>query len=102
MAAAQSDLDTESLRSYFTGEWAQECGARVRARRKAFGWNQQQLATRVGVRTTAISKIENGDIVPRDYRRFALADVLKCNVQDLYPWPSRKLLASYAAPEMVA
>ncbi len=97
MAAATPLLDLSALRAHLSGEWVRSCGQRVRHRRESFGWSQASLGALVGVGVTTVSKIENGEIAPRDYLRLALAQALGCAVEDLYPWPSKHRIARVSA-----
>jgi transcriptional regulator with XRE-family HTH domain len=49
---------------------------RVKAERIRRGWTQVQLAYRVGIHTSDISRIENGHLRPLPKHRQALARVL--------------------------
>jgi transcriptional regulator with XRE-family HTH domain len=39
-------------------------GGQIRARRKAWGWTQQDLADRVGMKPESISRIETSTVLP--------------------------------------
>ncbi len=57
---------------------------RVRARRVARGWSQEELAARAGISRTGISAIEMGRLVPSATAVLALADAFECRVEDLF------------------
>lgn len=77
--------------------WARECGERVRARRNQFGWTLARISALTGIPYQTIHKIEAGQIIPGDYLRLALAQVLGCEVHDLFPLPSKTRVAELAA-----
>lgn len=79
----RSKIDAESL------TW----GALVKARRRLLHLSQPQLADLVGCRVQTISKVERGQIVPRDYLKAAIALSLATEVGELFPWPTRRELA---------
>ncbi len=89
-------LDLDRLRDVFD-QHTVESGARVRARRKALGMTLGTVADAIGVTMQAISHIERGDIRPRDYLRAALAITLACEIDELWPNPTRALLSQAAA-----
>jgi DNA-binding XRE family transcriptional regulator len=88
-------LDERRLRSV-TLDWRIQCGVRLRARREAFGWSQEQLAKLVGVRSTAVSKFELGIVAPKDSIRYAVACALLCEVADIWPPLDRNYVMSVA------
>ena len=47
------------------GDSAESLGSRIARLRQAKGWNQKELADRVGARPTQISKYERGIYLPR-------------------------------------
>lgn len=64
-------------------------GDAVVARRKLFGLNQRQFAALVdGVTVQTISKVENGEIIPRDYLKVAIAAALRTDAATLFPLPT--------------
>lgn len=93
-----SPVDTEALRSELKGggPWAVQCGSRITARRAELELSQHDLSILTRVPTQTIWRIEKGVIVPRDYLRVAIAQALGCDVQDLWPWPSRQRVAEIA------
>lgn len=56
----------------------------IRARRKARGWTQQQLAQAVGVSRQSINAIERGRYVPSLGLALALARVFGCATEALF------------------
>jgi DNA-binding XRE family transcriptional regulator len=80
-------FDTEDLRS-FADTWAKECGRRINQRRDLFGLHRRQLADLCGVTESTIIRIEDGDQTPREWLRLAIAGALRCEVADLWPYPS--------------
>jgi DNA-binding XRE family transcriptional regulator len=95
-AAPRESLDLDGLRILFD-QHRLESGARVHARRKELGLSQEKIAKAVGVTIQTISKIERGDILPRDYLRAAISHVLACEIDDLWPYPGRLAIAQAAA-----
>lgn len=86
-----SGLDLDRLRGRIS-DWNVACGERVRARRLAIGIHGHQLAGLVGCTVQTISKVERGEIVPRDYLKAALSVALCVEVEELWPWPTRASL----------
>lgn len=62
-------------------------GEQVRERREALGLTLAQLSDLTGgaLRVQTLSKIERGEIEPREYLRTALAVALTTEVADLFP-----------------
>jgi|HubBroStandDraft_6_1064221.scaffolds.fasta_scaffold50709_2 transcriptional regulator with XRE-family HTH domain len=61
-----------------------DIGARVREYRERYGLSQAQLGARVGRSREWVSKVENGALVPENYRVLIdLAAVFHCRVADL-------------------
>ncbi|MCA9489362.1 MAG: helix-turn-helix transcriptional regulator [Myxococcales bacterium] len=58
-------------------------GDRVRSRRAAVGWTQEQLAEASGVRPATISRIERGHLAPSLAVLYELAQALGTAVGDL-------------------
>ncbi len=56
---------------------------RVRARRSAAGWTQEQLAEASGIQATTISRIERGKMVPTLAALNELARAMRTTVGDL-------------------
>lgn len=70
---------------------ARQMGSAIRAKRKAKGWTQAQLAEAVSVEKETISRFETGAISPTLGRLLRLSEVLGCSVGDLFRAPSAKV-----------
>src|SRR5262245_61580086 len=57
---------------------------RVRLRRQARGWTQDELAQAAGLSRTGVSAIEAGRMVPSVASAIGLAQALRCTVEDLF------------------
>jgi molybdate-binding protein/DNA-binding XRE family transcriptional regulator len=57
---------------------------RVRARRLARGWSQEELAAQAGISRTGISAIETGRLVPSAVAVLSLARAFECQVEELF------------------
>src|SRR5262245_34460387 len=57
---------------------------RVRTRRQARGWTQDQLAQAAGLSRTGVGAIEAGRLVPSVASALGLAQALQCSVEDLF------------------
>lgn len=77
-------------------EWAKASGARLADIRERRGWHQRDLAGLVGVPFETIWKAEKGDLLPRDYLRVAIAQALACDVNEIWPWPTKEWVAEVA------
>lgn len=88
-------LDERRLRKAVS-DWAFESGRRIAVRRRERGWNMQQLAGLVGVTFQMISKYELGLAVPTDAKRWAIATALACEVEDIWPVPTRSFIHATA------
>lgn len=62
-------------------------GKRVRDARTTAGLTQEQLAERVHVRQSTVSKWEMGDHAPGDEEKMRLAEALDCSLDALFAWP---------------
>lgn len=92
-------MDLDGLRAHVAGGCAAEWGSRVRGRRLDQRLTQAQLAALIGddgVTVQTISKLERGELVPRDYLKLALALALCVEVQKLFPMPARSAIARFA------
>ncbi|HVG06799.1 MAG TPA: helix-turn-helix transcriptional regulator [Thermoanaerobaculia bacterium] len=58
------------------GDSAESLGGRIARLRRAKGWNQKELADRVGAKPTQISKYERGNYLPRPDLLPKLGEVL--------------------------
>jgi DNA-binding XRE family transcriptional regulator len=85
-------MDLDRLRARFATTEAKNWGLLVRQRRRRLGISQGQLAGLVGCPVQTISKVERGNIVPRDYLKAAISVALADEVTHLFPWPSRREL----------
>lgn len=90
-------MDTIGIRLHVTEELARQWGENVAKRRDDLRLNQRGLAELIGggVAVQTISKLERGEIVPRDYLKIAIALALQIEVDDLFPMPDRKRLARF-------
>lgn len=88
-------LDERRLRKAVS-DWAYEAGRRIAVKRRALGWRQEQLASLVGVRATAISKFELGLATPKDSTRLAIACALMCEVDEIWPPLKRTFVLTVA------
>lgn len=88
-------FDPELLRD-ITAEWIVECGSRVRARRDLLKLHRRELAELAGTSEPTIIRIETGSLNPRDTLRIAIAGVLRCEVAELWPYPSHTQVANRA------
>lgn len=59
-------------------------GTNIARRRKAVGLTQDQLAEKLNISGASLSRIENGMAAPRFPRLEELAEILGCNVADLF------------------
>lgn len=91
-------LDTAAVRSLYepAGEWAKDCGERVRRNREQHGFTLSRLAELADTNVQTIYKIERGLIVPREYLKASIAYALSVEVTDLWGPFSRRNLASRA------
>lgn len=62
-------------------------GAHLRALREARGWNQRQLAIRLGVYPTMVGKWERGEVVPSPHRVTVLAGTFGVRPQEFTEAP---------------
>ena len=73
----------------------QICGERIRRRRMALGWTQQELAKATGIPYPTLSRIEHGEQSMHYERVIALADALNVSTDYLLnrtdaPTPPKK------------
>ncbi len=88
-------LDPEVLDD-ITKEWVVQCGMRVRARRDLLKLHARELADLAGVSEPTIIRIEAGSLNPRDGIRIAIAAALRCEVAELWEYPSHRQIDSRA------
>lgn len=91
-------LNRKRLRTA-TRDWALASGRRLRSRRLELDFSQDDLAGLVELRSTSISKFENGEVVPKDETRLALAHALMCEVNDIWPPLERHYVSMVAATQ---
>jgi transcriptional regulator with XRE-family HTH domain len=58
-------------------------GERIRVMRKTRDWSQTDVASRTGLKPSAISHFETGRRTPSVGNLIRLADVLNCSLDDL-------------------
>lgn len=71
---------------------------RIKERRDALGWSQEELVTRLQphwpkgrvINKSVLSKIENGDRAVKVEEVPVFADILGCTPNDLHDWPQTK------------
>lgn len=92
-------LDEKAVRSLFgpSGDWSERCGRAVRQRRQDLGFTLQRLADLTGTTLQTISRIESGQLVPRDRMKAAIAYALALEVQDLWTYPTLREISDRAA-----
>lgn len=83
----QARFDADDLR-HALDKWQLDCGKRVASRRSLLGVTPRDLADLTGTTQATISRIEAGSLNPRDILRVAIAGVLRCEVADLWPYPT--------------
>lgn len=88
-------FDAEDLREALT-TWQAECGRRVQARRELLGVNRRDFADLCGTTEATVCRVETGAINPRDALRCVIAAVLRCEVADLWPYPTCKRIHDLA------
>lgn len=59
-------------------------GANIAALRKMKGWNQIDLAERLGIGADSLSRMERGLVAPRFSRLELIANALGCSVAELF------------------
>jgi transcriptional regulator with XRE-family HTH domain len=62
----------------------------IRAKRKTFKMSQTELAEKLNVDQTAISKWETGEAMPRADKLPELAKTLGCTIDDLFKTETRQ------------
>jgi DNA-binding XRE family transcriptional regulator len=63
-------------RQHVKSRYASRIGLRIRQVREARRWTQRDLAARMGVDTSLVSRWENGETLPAFHRLLLLAEVL--------------------------
>ena len=69
----------------------------LRARRGELGWSQAELARRVDVSRQTINALETGRSDPSLPLAFALADVFRCTIEELFS-PDERVAEELRAP----
>ncbi len=80
-------FDIEELRTAISG-WQTTCGQLIQQRRELLGVSRRDMADLVGTTEATMQRIESGKLNPRDPLRLAIAGVLRCEVADLWPYPT--------------
>lgn len=80
-------FDVSDLRDALS-KWQESCGELVANRRTLLGVNRRDLAALAGTTEATIQRIEAGKLNPRDLLRLTIAGVLRCEVADLWPYPT--------------
>lgn len=62
---------------------ARAIGARIRRARRSYGWDERDLADKIGAHDSTISQYENGHLVPSFGRLIALAVALRRSMEFL-------------------
>jgi transcriptional regulator with XRE-family HTH domain len=70
--------------------WAVESGVRLSQRRQELGFSRKLLAEITGTTEATVSRLESGQLTPRDDLRWICAGVLQCAVEDIWPYPTRE------------
>lgn len=67
-------------------------GSKVKNRRESLGLTLAQVVeiSEGALRAQTLSKIERGELEPRDYLKLAIAVALLTEVEELFPMPSRE------------
>ena len=68
--------------------------------RKKLGFNQDELANKIGVSRQTISKWENGEVTPDSHNLIMIAELFKIKVHDLVMSDLTNLDVDYASKEM--
>lgn len=69
----------------------------LRERRGELGWSQAELARRVDVSRQTINALETGRYDPSLPLAFALADVFRCSIEELFT-PDARVAEELRAP----
>lgn len=79
-------------------DFYEDLGRRIRARRIDQGLTQEQVADEVDLSRTSITNIERGNQAVSAWSLQRLAQILRCDVDDLLPNPSRDTVQSEPIP----
>lgn len=85
-------VNAATLRRAFEMLAKERWGSRLDAVIRSRQLRSADLAALADTTPQTIDKIRSGDIVPRDYLRFAIAMALGCEVDDIFPMPTRQEL----------
>lgn len=80
-------------------KWSVDCGRRVADRRSTLNWDRRQLAGMVASTEATITRIELGQLNPRDHLKLAIASAMAVEVEELWPYPRRKDVFANASLE---
>ena len=83
MAVVAPDCDRPRMPRRAGSDLTRTVSERIRTRRTALGWTQEQLAEASGVQATTISRIERGKIAPSLGALHELATALRTSMGDL-------------------
>lgn len=59
-------------------------GANITRLRRKKGWSQKVLAEKLGIGADSVSRFENGFVAPRLERLQTIADILECDLAELF------------------
>lgn len=76
--------------------WHKECGARVMRRRQLFNLHRRELADLISSTEATVIRIEQGTLRPKDEVRVLFAAVLRCEVADLWLYPTSETINDLA------
>lgn len=89
-------IDRERIQRFLKNE-ARHWGVACRAKRTTLGLTLEQVAALAGTSPQTVFKVERGQIIARDSLRYGLAFALSCEVEDIFPMPTRKAVLNGAA-----
>lgn len=94
-----STLNGEALRAHFApgSEWAKLAGERIRKGRKSLYGTLEAFSDIVGCDPSVISRIETGQVVPRQALMASIAFALNREIEDLWPMPTLRVIGEVAA-----
>lgn len=70
-------------KEYTDAEWQKEVGLRIWRKMDLANMTQRQLAERIGLPTSTISRYLNGQVMPSGRALLKIAHTLKCTVDEL-------------------
>lgn len=80
-------------------EWRKGCGEAITRRRELFGLHRRELADMCSTTEATIIRIESGALAPKDELRMVIAAVLRCEVADLWRYPTCEQINDRALAE---